>query len=78
MTFRVILDPDDTCKRSCLPDVDRSLDVFHLPANKITGHGPVRSCSGREPVSRQKMDVVQFSCTSLSLRNFGIRLGFLK
>jgi hypothetical protein len=34
VTFRVILDWDDACKRSCLPDLHRSPDVFHLPAKK--------------------------------------------
>ena len=54
VTFRVTLDRDDVRERSRLPDVYRSPDVFRLPAKKITGRGPVRSGSGREPVSRQK------------------------
>ena len=54
VTFRVALDRDDVRERSRLPDVYRSPDVFRLPAKTITGRGPVRSCSGREPVSRQK------------------------
>ena len=54
VTFRVALDRDDVRERSRLPDVYRSPDVFRLPAKTITGRGPVRSCSGREPVPRQK------------------------
>ena len=56
VTFRVTLDRDDVRERSRLPDVYRSPDVFRLPAKKTTGRGPVRACSGRVPVSRQKME----------------------
>ena len=35
VTFRVALDCDDVRKRSRLPDVYRSPDVFRLPAKKL-------------------------------------------
>jgi hypothetical protein len=63
VTFRVILDRDDACKRSILPEVDRSQDVFHLPTKK----SPDKDRWGRvADVNRfpaKKIDVVKSSCT---------------